>query len=54
VLFRSVAREDIEESGVLRGVPEKLADYFDYESYGRDLEINGYYYETGNDIVEVW
>lgn len=52
--MEDVAREDIEESGILRDVPEELANYFDYESYGRDLKINGYYYETGNDIVEVW
>lgn len=52
--MEDVAREDIEESGLLRDVPEELADYFDYERWGRDLEINGYYYKAGNDIVEVW
>ena len=36
-----VARELIEDSGALDGLPENLRYYFDYEAYARDLKING-------------
>ena len=31
----------VEEFGVLDGTSETVARYFDYESFGRDLELNG-------------
>lgn len=33
-----VAWEVVKESGLLDGIPEEVARYFDYEAYGRDLE----------------
>lgn len=33
-----VAMEVIEEQGILSNVPEDIAQYFDYEKYGRELE----------------
>ena len=33
-----VAWEIVEESGLLNGIPEEVARYFDYEEYGRNLE----------------
>jgi antirestriction protein len=35
--------ENLEEQGVLdlSGIPKELQYYFDYESYGRDLELGG-------------
>lgn len=36
-----VAREFIEDSGVLDALLEHLRYYFDYEAYARDLKING-------------
>jgi antirestriction protein len=31
----------VEETGLLYGVHESIAMYFDYDSFGRDLELNG-------------
>lgn len=36
-----VAREVINESGMLNALPENLQYYFDYEAYGRDLDLDG-------------
>lgn len=38
-----VAMQYVEETGLLDNVPGDLVDYFDYQSYGRDMENNGYY-----------
>jgi antirestriction protein len=35
------AREYIESTGMLHDVPETIANYFDYESFGRDLQLGG-------------
>ena len=50
-----VAYEVIEESGYLRGVPENIERYFDYEKFGRDLYIEGVFLETENNkYVEIY
>lgn len=36
-----VARDYVEDSGLLRSVPENLRDYFDFAAFGRDMEIEG-------------
>ena len=36
------ARELVEDSGMLKDVPDSLARYFDYEAYARDLFMDGY------------
>lgn len=36
-----VAEEYVEDTGLLKGVPESISRYFDYESYGRDLYLEG-------------
>lgn len=36
-----VAEEYVEEVGMLDSVPEYMRNYFDYERYGRDMEIDG-------------
>ncbi|MEE3484589.1 MAG: antirestriction protein ArdA [Bacteroidales bacterium] len=44
-----VAYEVVEQSGILAQIPENLQNYFDYEAYGRDLNIEGnFYYTNGN------
>ena len=45
-----VAMEIVEEAGYLDGAPEFLQRYFDYEAYGRDLEVNGYFYYLGGGV----
>ena len=43
-----VARKYIEETGMLDDVPEHLANYFDYESFGRDMSFEGHFVFTNN------
>lgn len=49
-----IAYEVVEESGYLQGVPETVARYFDYEAFGRDLDIEGKYYNIDGDIIEIY
>lgn len=42
--FRSradLAEEVIEQTGLLEGLSDLATNYFDYEAYGRDLELGG-------------
>ncbi len=49
-----VAYEIIQEGGGLKELPEeKLGFYFDYEWYGRDMEIEGLFVTTENGTYEV-
>lgn len=49
-----IAYEVVEERGYLDEIPEYLRNYFDYEAFGRDLEINGNYTYIGNgEYIEV-
>ena len=43
-----VAMEIVEECGDLNGVSEKIAIYFDYEAFSRDLEIEGNFKALSN------
>ena len=43
-----VAREYIEETGLLHDVPEMLQNYFDFEAYGRDMSFEGTFIFTNN------
>lgn len=52
--MEDVAYQVIEESGLLDGVPEKVARYFNYEAYGRDLEIEGTFYLINNAYIEIF
>ena len=42
----------INDEGLLDSVPDSIRRYFDYESYGRDMEIEGQYLITSNGIFE--
>ena len=49
-----VAFEYLDQTGGLDEIPEHLRNYFDYESYGRDMEIEGtFYYAGGGDYIEI-
>lgn len=48
-----VAKEHVEESGALAGVPDWIARYIDYDALGRDLEIEGTFLEYCDGIVEI-
>jgi antirestriction protein len=49
-----VAEQVIEATGILDNVPEHLRYYFDYEAYGRDLDIEGIYVQMNDCIVELY
>lgn len=48
-----VAYEVVEQCDYLHGIPENIARYFDYESFGRDLSFEGTYVFIGSDCVEI-
>lgn len=48
-----LAQEIAEETGMLQSIPENLRMYFDYEPFGRDLEIEGTFIWTSKGIIEV-
>lgn len=47
--MEDVAMEIIESCGMLDGVPENIARYFDYKAYGRDLSFEGHFVFNRND-----
>lgn len=51
--MEDVAYQIVEESGMLDGVSDVMKRYFDYEAYGRDLEIEGTFLEADNGYIEV-
>lgn len=48
-----VAYQVIEESGMLSEAPELAQRYFDYEAFGRDLDLEGYFYKISNGYIEI-
>lgn len=51
--MKDVAYYLLKETGRLGEVLSDLIDYIDYESYGRDLEINGQFVITSHGVFEV-
>lgn len=49
-----VAYQVVNESGLLDGVPETIKGYFDYEAYGRDIDINRTFIQIDNSFVELY
>lgn len=49
-----VAYQVVNESGLLDGVPETIKRYFDYEAYGRDIDIEGTFIQVDNNIIELY
>ncbi|MCQ2740416.1 MAG: antirestriction protein ArdA [bacterium] len=51
----AVAEQILEETGELDSLPDFARRYFDFEAYGRDLDIEGYFYYTSNNVyVEIY
>jgi antirestriction protein len=48
-----VAERYCDETGILNRVPEELRYYFDFESYGRDMDYNGKFVETDSGYIEI-
>lgn len=51
--MEDVAMEIVEEYGYLNNVPEHVARYFDYEAFGRDLDIEGKFYNIDGNMIEI-
>lgn len=49
-----VAEMYADETGLLERVPDDLRMYFDFEAYGRDMEINGEFIETDSGYIEIF
>ena len=48
-----VAEQYAEETGLLDSIPENLRYYFDFDAFGRDLEIEGTYIFYNGDCYQV-
>ncbi|WP_028043075.1 antirestriction protein ArdA [Candidatus Stoquefichus massiliensis] len=51
--MEDVARYYVDELQTLGEIPPSLQYYIDYEAYGRDLEIGGYFIETSYGMCEI-
>lgn len=49
-----VAEQYADEIGLLANIPDDLRYYFDFEAYGRDMEINGHFIETDSGYIEIY
>ena len=49
-----VAEMYADETGLLESVPDDLRMYFDFEAYGRDMDINGKFIETDSGYIEIY
>ena len=49
-----VAEQYADETGLLESVPYDLRMYFDFEAYGRDMEIDGHFIETDSGYIEIF
>lgn len=53
--MEDVAYQVVEDCGYLDKVPDNVARYFDYESFGRDLGIEGtYIFTDDNEAIEIY
>lgn len=51
--MEDVAYEVVAQTGMLAGVDDTIARYFDYEQYGRDLDATGTFIPTKTGYIEV-
>ncbi len=49
-----VAEMYADETGLLYNIPDDLRIYFDFEAYGRDMEIDGHFIETDSGYIEIF
>lgn len=49
-----VAEKYADETGLLYSMPDELRMYFDFEAYGRDMEIEGHFIETDSGYIEIF
>lgn len=51
--MEDVAYEYVEQTGMLDNVPEFAQRYFNYEQFGRDMDMEGHFCECGNGFIQV-
>lgn len=51
--MEDVAYEVVEQTGMLAGVDDTIARYFNYEQYGRDLDATGTFIQTETGYIEI-
>lgn len=49
-----VAEMYADETGLLSSMPDHLRMYFDFEAYGRDMDIEGHFIETDSGYIEIY
>lgn len=50
-----IAYQYIEETGLLHDVPESLQNYFDYESFGRDMGFEGtFVFNNNGNCIQIY
>lgn len=49
-----VAEQYIEETGMLDGIPDSIARYFDFEAFGRDMKYDGTWIEADDGYICVY
>ena len=52
--MENVAYQVVNDCGLLDGVPETIKRYFDYEAYGRDIDIEGTFIQVDDTFVELF
>ena len=52
--MEDVAYQVVNDCGLLDGVPEEVKRYFDYEAYGRDIDIERTFIQVDNNIIELY
>ena len=52
--MEDVAYQVVNDCGLLEGVPEEVKIYFDYEAYGRDIDIERTFIQVDNNIIELY
>ena len=52
--MEEVARMYCEDTGLLAEIPVYLRDYFDFEAYGRNMEMSGNFIELSDGFVEIF
>lgn len=52
--MEDVAYQYADETGLLDSIPDDLRCYFDFEAFGRDMDINGHFIETDSGYIEIY
>ena len=52
--MEDVAYQYADETGLLNSIPDDLRCYFDFEAFGRDMDINGHFIETDSGYIEIY